>query len=96
MYRVTPEGRAKAGDIVMTPEGTYVEVVSIVGAHEELARLSVKQGKYGSPNYLRGSVAGNCCLYGSTSGRERRNWEREKLKRAKAKALALQTTTQSA
>jgi len=84
---ITPEGAAKVGQVVMTPTGELLEIVAIIGAHELIAGLSEQQRLDRTPNFLRDSIAARCAMWGSTSGREKRNQERAKAKLAKRKAV---------
>lgn len=89
---VTPEGRAKVGDVVVTGHGETLIVVSVIGAHELIAQQSERDRLNRAPNFWRDSIAGKCSLYGSTSGREKRNREREKAKLARQNAKVLKAT----
>jgi hypothetical protein len=72
--RVTAEGRAKAGDCVRTRHGDIVEIVSITNAGDLIEAIGSQVVM--APNYTRDSIAGMCVLWGSTTGREKRNRER--------------------
>jgi len=73
--RVTPEGRAVAGDWIRTPCGELLEVVSITNAGDLIEAIGSQF--IHAPNYQRDSIAGLCVLFSSgTTGREKRNRER--------------------
>jgi len=89
MRRVIPEGQAQAGDLLRSPWGEVFEVVSVHGAHEVINAISER-----SPIVRRGSMSERCALFGSqTTGRERRDLERARLKRANARARHELVTT---
>lgn len=39
---IVPEGAARPGDVILTPFGTYVEVVAVQYLHEHLAQISAR------------------------------------------------------
>lgn len=86
--RVTPEGQAGVGDVLRTPMGEYLEVVWVHGAgdvSESLCEQSIAEFK-GTPHFTRDSIAGRCCLFGDTSGRDTERIRRWKLKVSKGAA----------
>ena len=73
--RVTPSGQAKAGDLILAPDGELLEVVSVVNAGDLIEAIGSQV--VDAPNYQRDSIAGMCVLFsGGTTGREKRNRER--------------------
>jgi hypothetical protein len=82
-HRVTPAGQARKGDLIVTPSGERLEIVSVIGAHELIAGISEQDRRLKTPNFWRDSMAGQCVLNGHTTGRERRDRERRLAKLAK-------------
>ena len=73
----------KVGQVVVTPDGEKREIVSIIGAHELIAAISEQHRDDRTPHFWINSSAGQCSLFGETSGREKRNLERAKAKQAR-------------
>ena len=74
------EGRAQVGDCVRTRHGDYVEIVSVVSAGlliEAMVERDIAAYR-GTPNFMRDSIAGTCCLHGETSGRDKQRIDRWK------------------
>lgn len=74
-----PEGQAQAGDVLKTPWGQWLEVVSVVGAGdviEAVVERSITAWRT-TPNYNRDSAAAMCVMFsGQTTGREKRRMDR--------------------
>lgn len=84
--RVVPDGKAQSGDWIRV-DGRLVQVESVTSAHDVIeaqVEQSIRDYK-ATPHFTRDSIAGRCLLFGETSGREKRDHERLKARRAKEK-----------
>jgi hypothetical protein len=84
--RVTYEGRAQPGDTFRTPWGEWRTIVSATSAGMWITAKVEQdiQDYHGTPNFMRDSIAGLCCLFApQTTGREKRNLERAKARNSK-------------
>lgn len=71
---------SKPGDRYLTEYGELREVVTITNANDLLIEMRKRQ-----PRFNGASAAGLCSLYGETSRREKRDYERYKAKVAKGR-----------
>lgn len=75
---------SKPGDRYVTSYGEVREIVTVTNANDLLTQMRMRQ-----PSFNAVSAAGLCSLYGSTSGREKRDYERWRAKLAKGRASCL-------
>lgn len=87
MRRVTPAGQAKAGDFIVTEWGELLEVVKVSCANAVIEGISERDRLLRTPNFNRHSIAAACITFGDTTGREKRNIERQRAAALKVKPL---------
>jgi hydroxyethylthiazole kinase-like sugar kinase family protein len=75
---VTPGGKARVGDVVLTPDGELREIVWVIGAGDLIGAMSAQALRLRTPSFWINSTAANCALFGSTSAREKRDNERRR------------------
>lgn len=86
--RVTPEGRAGVGDVIVTGWGEYRTVVAIINAGDLIEAIAEQSITMRAPNFRRDSISGVCVLFGQTSGREKRDFQRWRARVAAQKGAA--------
>ena len=90
------DSNAKPGQSFQTPWGERKTEVSVTSAGEFItARVNEEIKNYkGTPAFTRDSTAGLCALYGATSRREKRDYERARLRNSKpVRKLPTEETT---
>lgn len=79
------DSNAQPGDCFLTPFGEWRILVSASSAGlciEAQVEQEITSFK-GTPNFTRDSTAATCALHGERSGRDKRNFERARLRNSK-------------
>lgn len=82
---MTRDSNAHPGQSFMTPGGEMRTMVSVTSAGLWIEAKVEKQIRefQGTPNFTRDSTAAICALHGERSGRDKRNFERARLRNSK-------------
>lgn len=74
---MTPEGQARAGDLMRDPSGRVVEVVAVTCANAHIEAVSARDRALDAPNYHSAvSITATCAMAGDLARRERRTRQR--------------------
>lgn len=82
---MTRDSNAKPGQEFRTPWGELRTLVSVTSAGLWIeAKVNQEIAEFrGTPAFTRDSIAGRCVLFGSTTGWERREYERARKRNSK-------------